>query len=71
MSKSIVPEANEKVKCSYEGCEEEPFRDGICWYHFIEEEDGYIFGDVDPALDLSWWGDDPYELQGDNHGYPR
>lgn len=24
-----------------------------------------------PALDLSWWGDDLYELQGDNHGYPR
>lgn len=38
MTEQIVAQEGTKVKCSYEGCEEPVFREGICWAHFMEEK---------------------------------
>jgi hypothetical protein len=33
-----ITQEKEKVKCSYDGCEELVFRYGLCFEHFTEEE---------------------------------
>lgn len=33
-----IPQTGEVVKCIVEGCEEEVYRDGLCWEHFIAEK---------------------------------
>lgn len=39
MSQRIVPQVAEEVKlCSYDGCDEEIYREGLCWEHFLEEK---------------------------------
>jgi hypothetical protein len=38
MSKQIVPQDEAEVKCDYDGCQEEVFREGLCWQHFMEEK---------------------------------
>jgi hypothetical protein len=65
---SVPQEPTEVKLCSYEGCEEEAFRHGICFRHFLEEErdlDGTAC--IQPALHNGWWGDSLSELGG-NHG---
>jgi hypothetical protein len=54
-----VTQEKEKVKCSYDGCEEEVFRHELCFYHLMEEEaelEGVSLGPPEPALDGGWWG---------------
>jgi len=38
MSEQIVPQVEAEVKCDYGGCQEEVFREGFCWFHFIEKK---------------------------------
>jgi len=55
-----IPRSEEEVKCSYDGCEEEPFRQGLCFQHFLQEQ-AYLEGTTcewpEPVLDGGWWGD--------------
>lgn len=38
MLQQIIPQVEEEVKCSLEDCDEDVFRGGLCFDHFIEEE---------------------------------
>jgi hypothetical protein len=72
MSDTMIAQVETEVKqCELDWCHEPVFREGLCWYHFLEEvvdewdaeePEGvdFIFGDA--TLSDSWWGYDPKEV---------
>jgi hypothetical protein len=70
MSDTSLPQEETKVKCEVEWCDEDAWRDGLCWFHFCEEkieewdnqgaerqasEQGRGYMFGDPA-DINWFG---------------
>lgn len=38
MSKEIVPQNEQEVKCALDRCREPVYRDGLCWEHSVEKK---------------------------------
>ena len=77
---TIVAQEEQKVKCTLEWCDEDVFREGLCWPHFIEDKEmewdnqdaerencqqGVGYIFGDHPLDGAWWGDDAREVCGE------
>ena len=59
MSKQIIPQDDQEVKCSAESCSVIVFRDGLCFEHFVTEEiaeQGAQEVAAEIALNDGWWG---------------
>lgn len=72
----IVSQEETKVKCEVEWCDEDAWRDGLCWEHSCQElieewdnqdaerqasKEGMGYIFGDP-VDRSWWGYNPQEV---------